>query len=169
MNESVLEKCEKTKKTLQRIELYIGTICLFVMLLVMLANIIGRYLFYKPIFWSDELNNYLFIWLGFLASAYVMGDDNHIRVDSLVCHLPQSVRCIVKIVMDCIMLVMFLCYVFPSVRMLGKLKKSNMMRIPLKYVYVIMPICFLLMAIHITINIIQELNTVKRLLNSKEE
>lgn len=156
MKDTFLTKCEKIKKYLQTIEMAIGVTCLFVMLFVMLANIIGRYLFYKPIFWSDELNNYLFIWLGFLSGAYVMGNDGHIRVDSLVVRLPEKPRSIIKIIVDSIMVVMFFFYVIPSFRMLKNLKRSNMMRVPLKYVYVILPICFLLIGIHVVINIIQE-------------
>ncbi len=142
---------------MQQIELYIGIICLATMLVTMLLNIFFRYVLYKPFFWSDELNNYLFIWMAFLSSAYVMGNDAHVRVDAILTRLPQVIQHIIKLVMDLIMLVMFVLYIHPSLRMLGNLRRSNMMRIPLKYVYVIMPISFALMSIHVIINIFNEM------------
>ena len=142
---------------MQQIELYNGILCLATMLVTMLLNIFFRYVLYNPFFWSDELNNYLFIWMAFLSSAYVMGNDAHVRVDAILTRLPQIAQHIVKLVMDLVMLVMFVLYIYPSFRILGNLRRSNMMRIPLKYVYMIMPIAFTLMSIHVIINIFNEM------------
>ena len=94
--------------------------------------------------------------MSFLSSAYVMGNDGHVRVTAFVSLLSKRSQLWVKVVMDLIMVVVFFQYIAPSLRMLGRLKLSNMMRIPLKYVYVIMPIVFLLMCIHILVNVIEE-------------
>jgi TRAP-type C4-dicarboxylate transport system permease small subunit len=94
--------------------------------------------------------------MSFLSAAYVMGNDGHVRVTAIVSLLPKKGQLWVKLVMDLIMIVVFFQYISPSMRMLSRLKLSNMMRIPLKYVYVIMPIVFLLMCIHILVNIIEE-------------
>ena len=145
------------KKGLQKAEMSIGVFCMAVMFIIMILNVFFRYILYKPIFWSDELNNYLFIWIGFLASAYTMGNDGHVRVDAILFRLPRTIQHIIKLAMDTIMLGMFLWYIYPSFRILSNLKLSNMMRIPLKYVYVIVPIAFTLMSIHIVINMFQEI------------
>ncbi len=150
-------RSQQLKHIMQQIELYIGILCLATMLVTMLLNIFFRYVLYKPFFWSDELNNYLFIWMAFLSSAYVMGNDAHVRVDAILTRLPQIAQHIVKMVMDLVMLVMFVLYIYPSFRILGNLRRSNMMRIPLKYVYMIMPIAFTLMSIHVIINIFNEM------------
>jgi len=77
------------------------------MFTVMIVNVVSRYVLFKPIAWADELCNYLFIWMSFLASAYVMGNDGHVRVTALESRLPQKVRNIVHFSMNVIMLVMF--------------------------------------------------------------
>lgn len=148
--------CGSVRSILQKGEMLIGSSCLAVMLVMMLLNIFFRYVLSKPIYYSDELNNYLFIWMSFLSAAYVMGNDGHVRVTAIVSLLPKRGQLWVKVVMDLIMVVVFFQYIAPSVRMLNRLKLSNMMRIPLKYVYVIMPIVFLLMCIHILVNVIEE-------------
>ncbi|NBK21930.1 MAG: TRAP transporter small permease [Spirochaetia bacterium] len=148
--------CGKARRILQKGEMLIGAACLAVMLVMMLLNIFFRYILSKPIYYSDELNNYLFIWMSFLSAAYVMGNDGHVRVTAIVSLLPKRGQLWIKVVMDLIMVVVFFQYIAPSLRMLSRLKLSNMMRIPLKYVYVIMPIVFLLMCIHILVNVIEE-------------
>lgn len=148
--------CGKARRILQKGEMLIGSACLAVMLVMMLLNIFFRYILSKPIYYSDELNNYLFIWMSFLSAAYVMGNDGHVRVTAIVSLLPKRGQLWIKVVMDLIMVVVFFQYIAPSLRMLSRLKLSNMMRIPLKYVYVIMPIVFLLMCIHILVNVIEE-------------
>ncbi len=157
MKHSTVQKwCVQVRSVLQKGEMLIGVSCLAVMLIMMLLNIFFRYVLSKPIYYSDELNNYLFIWMSFLSAAYVMGNDGHVRVTAIVSLLPKKGQLWVKLVMDLIMVVVFFQYISPSMRMLSRLKLSNMMRIPLKYVYVIMPIVFLLMCIHILVNIIEE-------------
>ncbi len=155
---SLLDWTSRMNRVLQSVEAALGMICLFVMFAVMLINIVSRYLLYKPIPWSDELCNYLFIWMSFLASAYVMGNDGHVRVTAIQSMLPPKIGSMVHLVLEVVMVVMLSLYIGPSFRMLGKLRLSNMMQVPLKFVYAIMPICFSLMCIHILINIIKDVH-----------
>ena len=40
------------------------------LLIVMSAQVLWRYVFNDPIYWSEELARYLFVWLTFLAAAW---------------------------------------------------------------------------------------------------
>lgn len=166
---AVRKGCATVRTTLQTIEMVIGVICLGVMVIMMLLNIFFRYVLYKPIYYSDELNNYLFIWMSFLSAAYIMGNDGHVRVTAVISLFSEKVRIWIKLVMDIVMIVVFSSYIWPSVRMLGRLKRSNMLRVPLKYVYMIMPIAFVLISIHIIINIVDEFARLIELKNSTTE
>lgn len=154
--ETLRKGCHTIRTSLQKIEMLIGSLCLAAMLVMMLLNIFFRYVLYKPIFYSDELNNYLFIWMSFLSAAFIMGNDGHVRVTAVISLFPESVQTWIKVVMDLIMGTVFFMYIGPSLRMLSRLKRSNMLRVPLKYVYIIMPIAFLLMVIHILVNLTDE-------------
>jgi TRAP-type C4-dicarboxylate transport system permease small subunit len=166
---AVRKSCATVRGTLQKGETFLGSLCLGTMLAMMLLNIFFRYILSKPIFFSDELSNYLFIWMSFLSAAFVMGNDGHVRVTTVVSHFPEKVQIVIKMVMDMVMVIVFAMYVGPSIRMLGRLKLSNMMRIPLKFVYVIMPIAFLLMCIHIVVNCIDEFARLQELKGSAEK
>lgn len=141
---------------LQQIEKACGCICLGVLFAVMISNAALRYCFQSGINWSDELNQFLFVWLGFLAAAYIMGEDTHLNVIAFVGFLPKPVQFILKQIMSAIMLVFFAIYIPELLKLLSQLAISNVMRIPLKYVYAILPISFALMCYHIVCNIIRD-------------
>jgi TRAP-type C4-dicarboxylate transport system permease small subunit len=55
-----------------------GIICL-----VVCYGVIVRYLFNRPVGWSEELSTYLMVWAGFLGAACTLQKDGHIGVDVL--------------------------------------------------------------------------------------
>ncbi len=147
--ESIIQTFAKINRVLQKAEKLAGAACLGTMLFIMLLNILMRYLLLIPINWSDELNNYLFIWSGFLACAYTTAEDGHVRVTLIWGALPPKVRTVTHLVMNSIMLAAFAFFIGPTWRLLGRLPLSNSLRVPLKYVYAILPIAFSLMSLHI--------------------
>lgn len=154
---SIQKVTNTISRLLQRAELLIGSVMIVCLLVLMLTNAVARYIFDFPIIWSDEVNNFLFIWIGFLSCAYIMGEDKHMRVTAIVERLPQRVQAVIRIIMDVIMIVVFLYYLPPFFKLMGKVTYSGLLRLPLKYIYAILPLSFSLMAIHIVNNIVNEL------------
>lgn len=141
---------------IKKIELYAGAICLGVLFIVMIINAALRYIFMSGLDFSDELNGFLFVWMGFLGASLVMANEGHLRVTALVDILPKFVQYVLSVILNIIMLVMVCIYMKPLVRLLATLPISNVMRIPLEYVYIILPIGFGLMAFHIIYNIFND-------------
>lgn len=77
----------------------IGGICI-------LCQHVARRTFFAAFLRGDK--RLLFIWIGFLSCAYIMGEDKHMRVTTIVERLPQRVRAVIRIIMDVIMIVVFL-------------------------------------------------------------
>lgn len=148
----------KISKGMQKFELFIGTCALFLLLTIMLLNAAGRYVLNLPILWADEVNNYLFVWFGFMGCAYIMGDDGHMRVTAITNIFSKKIKFIIKQLMSTIMLFMFAVYVRSTIELLDKVTYSGILRIPLKYVYLILPLSFALMCFHIINNILQDVN-----------
>jgi len=141
---------------LKKAEMFVGSACLAVLFVVMIVNAALRYLFHTGLDFSDELNGFLFVWLGFLSAAYIMANKGHLCVTALVEILPKTVQFVLSIIMNLIMVVVIVLYMAPLGKLLNMLPISNVMRLPLRYVYIILPICFILMAIHIICNIIDD-------------
>lgn len=154
--ESLRRVTNAISRTLQKIEMLIGCVCLALMLALMLFNAIARYLFDFPVVWSDEMNNFFFVWLGFMACAYIMGQDSHMAVTGLVGMLPRRARYVIKTCMNVVMIVVLLCYIPGFITLMGRVTFSGLLRLPLKYVYSILPISFGLMSFHILNNIVND-------------
>ena len=140
---------------LQKCELITGTACLFTLFVLMVANALGRYVLAKPILWADELNNYLFVWVGFLGAAYVMANDKHLRFTAILNILPPLGRYIAVQITNLIFIGACIIYMEPLYRVLRTVSFSGLMRIPLKYVYFVLPLSFGLMCLHCINNSIQ--------------
>lgn len=139
---------KKLNAFLQKIEVALGAVCLGTILTIMLVNVVFRYALSLPIFWAEEANNFLFVWMGYLGFAYVMGNDNHIKVTLLESRLPGKVRRAARIVAHLVVMATCLGMAWPTIKVLPQLHKSAAMGLPEKYVYAIMPVSFLLMALH---------------------
>lgn len=62
---------------------WFSTLALFGMFLVTLAGVAMRYLFERPLSWSDELGMVMLLWAVFIGDAFVSRDSDHIAFDVL--------------------------------------------------------------------------------------
>jgi len=89
---------------LERIFDHINTIMVVIsgILIVGLAFIVGtditlRYLFHKPLGWVKELSEYILVGLGFLAAAWILKNDAHVRMDLLLTKVSPRVQMFMNI------------------------------------------------------------------------
>src|SRR3954465_9755343 len=53
-------------------------------IVVLLSGILARYVFHKPIVWSDELAGILFLWLAMLGAVIAFQRGEHMRTTAIV-------------------------------------------------------------------------------------
>ncbi len=53
-------------------------------IVVLFAGVVARYVFHRPLIWSDELASILFIWLAMLGSVVALRRGEHMRMTALV-------------------------------------------------------------------------------------
>ncbi len=85
-----------------------------------------------------------------------MSRKKHLNITAIVNCFPACLRYGLACVMNFIMIVMFLLYMPALSKLLNTLPKSNVMRVPLRYVYYILPISFWLMIYHMVFNIVRD-------------
>ncbi len=51
---------------------------------ILFAGVVSRYVFDDPIIWTDELANFLFLWLSMLGTVVALRGDGHMRLTTLV-------------------------------------------------------------------------------------
>lgn len=133
---------------LRKAEVWVGSACLFVMFALICANIVMRYFFNAAIFWAEEVSNYAFVWAAFLSCAYVLSQNEHLRVTVLTDRLSPRAAKAVELVNLAVIFGIFVSLVWPSIALLEQLKLTPALRIPEAVPYTILPVAFTLCALH---------------------
>src|SRR3954464_9206554 len=53
-------------------------------IVILFCGILARYVFHRPLVWSDELASLLFVWLAMLGSVLAFRANEHMRMTALV-------------------------------------------------------------------------------------
>lgn len=138
---------EKIDKILE----YAVIIFLSVLVIDVLWQVISRYVFASPSSFTDELAGFLLIWVGMLGAAYVHGKQEHLAIDLLLQRSnPERQRIMIIIINLVILLFAVLVLVvgglWLSITRFQLDVASSALRLPLGYVYLVLPISGLLMA-----------------------
>ena len=51
---------------------------------ILFAGVVSRYVFDSPLMWTDELANFLFLWLAMLGTVVALRRDGHMRLTTFV-------------------------------------------------------------------------------------
>ena len=62
----------------------VGAVIVVAETFILFAGVVSRYVFNNPIFWTDELANFLFLWLSMLGTVVALRGDGHMRLTTLV-------------------------------------------------------------------------------------
>lgn len=122
-------------------------------------QVCSRYIFQTPITFSEEIARFLFIWISFLGAAIVMKSDKHIRLDLFhgkICprlqHLLDISVFLLIFCFSVLVLVQGVKLSFATTRQIAPVS-----RIPMAYIYLIVPISALFMGFYAMRHIISRL------------
>lgn len=132
------------KGILLNLDAIVTAVTLTLATLIVNANVIMRYFFKRPIFWSEEVATGMFVWTVFVGSAYAYRKHAHLGVDILVNAMPEKVRAIVKVIMDVLELFVLMMLTYVSVLYVANTltKLSNTLRLPSWYISAAVPLGF---------------------------
>ena len=113
-------------------------------------QIITRYFFNRPSTVSEELLTYSFTWMSLLASAYVFGKRDHMRMGFMADKLTGNFRKYLEIIID------LLSFSFAAVVMVyGGCSITASLRVPMGYIYVMVPVSGILIMIFAAMNAVE--------------
>ena len=98
--------------SLARFEESIGAILLVLVFGSIALQIVTRFIFRDPLFWTEEAARYLFVWLVAIGSAECVRNRSHIAMDVFTTLLPPRPRLILSIVLNTAIVaaLLFLCW-----------------------------------------------------------
>ena len=136
------------KKLDKNFELICLAILLMIMTVLSFANVVMRYCFKAPIYWSDEVCCFCLALSAFFCLPYSIRWRTAIKVDTLTAALPKIVQKILQVICDLIMLVFLGICVKGGIDLVGNAakiaQKSPALQIPVNILYSVMTFCFIL-------------------------
>ena len=138
-----------------------GACLLAGLFLIINIGILARYVFGLPIFWIEEASNFLFIWFGFLACSTALAQRRHILIDFFTHALPQRVQSVIHLIMGLLLQFLFLSMLLPSIKAFKEFQISSALRIPEGYIFLIVPLAFILFSFHNLLGIFSDIRRLR--------
>ena len=140
----------------RHLEETVPAISMIVMVMVVVVDVTGRYIFNHPLLWSGELVTMLFIWQTFLAAAGGLRRGLHVGVDFIVNTFPVRLQALTNIVIYMMMLVMLVIvgYMGWGYAQQAHFKMLQILGISYTWVNLAAPVGCLLMALHLVKDIV---------------
>ena len=145
---------QKVDKCLSMIENAFIILGLSAMFLILLAQVIMRYVFSRPLTWSEEAARFIFVYVSFIGISYAYRQKGHIRMEVVVNLFPQAVRRGLEVLINLGTIALF-CYMIPfSFRFIGIQAgvKATATHIPMSIVYTALPLGMALSCVRLLIS-----------------
>lgn len=156
------------------IETYLSAILLVFFSVLVIVQVVMRYVFNSPLTWSEELSRYAFVWFVYTSAAYAVRYQRHVKFTFLVNSLNKISYVygqIVKII-ALFLWIGFLIFIdYYSIQMVinqyntGQVSAAN--QIPMYIVYLGLPLGAFLMTFRVTQHIINGFKELKTLRHSQ--
>ena len=113
------------------------------------VQVVLRYGFNHALFWADELSLFAFTWMIFLSAALALDRRGHFGVEAIVVRLPLAARRLIAAALHLVMLavVAFLGWFGILHAWDNWVQVSDVLRVPLTWWYLALPVACLLMAL----------------------
>jgi len=129
----------------------VGMVFLLVaaMVIVTTLQVVFR-VFFNALTWSEELSRYLLVWGTFFGATLAYKRGNHIAVTFMVDMLPGRVRTTFRILSYLLSMVFFVIIAVQGIKMIQMqvFQISPAMSLPMKHVYLSIPLSLMVMSIH---------------------
>lgn len=129
----------------------VSAVMLAAIVVINIANVVGRYVLSSPFSWGEEVMLFLMIIAIFLSAPAVTWDGTNIRMDILARALPVRVRRAIEALADLVSLAVAALLVYASVPIIGQLiefdQRSQAAEIPMALPQGVIPLGFALSVI----------------------
>lgn len=131
----------------------IAAVLLLATVALLFVQVVARYFFGKAIAWTEEMSRYTFLWMIYIGASLAAKHDAHIRVTAHLKVVPGTIRRYVLLVSDLIWLAFNAVVIVEGIRLFQSMGeyplRSASMGWDVRYVFLILPIGFVLMSIRI--------------------
>ncbi len=118
------------------------------LIVIVFYNVASRFIFHSTVAWTEEIARFLFIWLTFLGAVLVNDKYEHMNLDVVVTSLPPKAGKLIQLISTTIACILFIILMVGGYKVVLRNMdwRSSALEIPYAYVYMIEPICCVIMA-----------------------
>lgn len=153
----------KLSDTLNKISKVILGIIVGTMFLIIITQVILRYIFSGGFSWAEEVTVFFMAWMTFLGSAIAVKQAEHINIDILVHKFSGKVKWTIILISKLIILFFIFIFLYYGYQFaINSINfSSNVLGIPLIYPRISITISCVIIVIHLVHSLIADLSEVK--------
>ena len=154
----MLTLVQKIKNVLDSVILLVLSIIIISMVGLVSWQIFSRTFLQAPSAITEELVRFSLIWLGLLGAVYGFSKKQHISIMLVFNNLPYKIRQYVQVFIYVVLIIFFGQILFwggLKIMQVAMIQLSPTLRIPMGYVYSVLPISGILCIIYIILDIIE--------------
>ncbi len=126
-----------------------------------LWQVFTRFILKNPSSYTEELARYLLVWVGMLGASYAAGKKLHLAIDILSAKFQRISRIYLEMFIQfCVLFFAVAVMMVGGIRLVTITLKLNQisaaLRVPLGYVYLVLPVSGLLITYYSVFNIIEQ-------------
>lgn len=142
---------DRTIRTINRTVENITALMLLVMVILVFLQVVSRAIMQSSFAWTEEAARYLMIWLTFLGASYAFQYAAHISIELFVSKLKGPLATFFKVLAALCSIAFLFVLIVKGIEIIDRsmVQRSAALRIPLGYVYLIMPISGVLMLLNV--------------------
>lgn len=133
---------------------------------ILTAQVISRYVLGHSLSWSEELARYIFIWQIWLGSSYCVQKNRHIRIDIFTHKLPNGAKNVFETFVAIVSIAFLIFLTFKGIKIVQMVSRmgqtSAALKLPMSYVYACIPVSCILMMIRYIEHIIKMFRSEER-------
>ena len=154
----------KLRKFINTVLSYACGLVFAIMVVIGTYQIVARYFFNRPSTVSEELLTYSFTWMALLASAYVFGKRDHMRMGFIADQITGMPKKVLEVLIELLIIAM-VCGIMIfggfSIMDLTMTQKTASLGVPMGVIYTIIPLSGILILVYGIMNIIDIIYDVK--------
>lgn len=140
----IVSKIEKVMKVINSFFIFLASILIFLMVVIIVQEVLRRYLFNNPTTWSLDIARFLLVYIFFLALAPALESGTHVSTDMITSKLSATAQWISKLIAFLLIaiygVILFWYVLLPTIDVFQDDRLFPVaIALPMKYIYIIAP------------------------------
>lgn len=142
---------KQLKQVINKVVEWVSIGLVVVMVLLVLWQIVARYLLNSPSSFSEALTRYLFVWLVLITSTYAFGSRDHMYIAALNDKLTGRTKTVVNILIEVLTILFAACVMVYGGSIITRMQMVSLdssLHLPMGVVYGVIPVCGVLIVFY---------------------